>query len=146
SETAGLAAIRAVTSDGFVRPLIEMERADIEASLRERGIVWREDSSNRSREFARNRIRHELLPELIRDWNPALVESLAHTAQWAQDEEAYWNAEINRLAAKYLTMGPSLQKVLLKSSELCGLPAAVGRRLIRHAIERAKGDLLGISF
>jgi tRNA(Ile)-lysidine synthase len=45
-----------------------------------------------------------------------------------------------------LTMGPARHKVLLKPSELCGLPLAVARRLIRHAIERAKGDLLGISF
>ena len=146
SGTAGLAAIRPVTSDGFVRPLIEVERAAIEAWLRERGIRWREDSSNQSREFARNRIRHQLLPDLIREWNPALVENLAHTAQWAQDEEAYWSEEIHRLDATHLTLGPGRQKVFLKSGELCGLAPAVARRLIRRAIEIAKGDLHGLSF
>ena len=146
SGTAGLSAIRPVTSDGFVRPLLDVERSGIETWLRERGILWREDSSNRSTEFARNRIRHQLLPDLMRDWNPALVENLAHTAQWAQDEEAYWIEEISRLAARHLTTEPERQKVLLKCSELCGLRAAVARRLIRRAIELAKGDLLGISF
>src|SRR5438046_1413743 len=51
SGTAGLAAIRPVTSAGLVRPLIEVERSDIEQYLAERGIPWRNDSSNASLEF-----------------------------------------------------------------------------------------------
>ncbi|HTM47064.1 MAG TPA: tRNA lysidine(34) synthetase TilS [Bryobacteraceae bacterium] len=136
SGTAGLAAIRPVTSNGFVRPLIDMERSAIELWLREHGVPWREDSSNLSADFARNRIRHALLPQLIRDWNPALVENLAHTARWAQDEESYWMTEIGRLAP-----GP-----LLDVTQIRALPPAVGRRLIRSAIGQAKGDLLGIGF
>jgi tRNA(Ile)-lysidine synthase len=148
SGTAGLAAIRPVTSDGFLRPLIELERAEIESHLRDRSIEWREDSSNRSCEFARNRIRHDLLPQLIRDWNPALVENFAHTAEWAGDEEAYWEAEIDRFAAEYLTVprGSASPKVLLRCGELLALPRAVSRRLIRRAIELVKGDLRGLSF
>jgi tRNA(Ile)-lysidine synthase len=144
SGTAGLAAIRPVTVDGLVRPLIEVERAEIEAWLTGRGIAWREDSSNRNRDFARNRIRHALLPELIRDWNPALVENLAHTAQWAQEEEAYWEAEIDVLAARVLSFHPPAS--LLECGQLCTLPRAAARRLVRRAIERAKGDLRGLSF
>src|SRR5215831_19836384 len=49
--TAGLAGIRPVTVEGIVRPLLEIERAEIEQFLGERNIAWREDSSNRSLEF-----------------------------------------------------------------------------------------------
>ena len=45
---AGLAAIRPVTAEGIVRPLLAAGRADVEQYLRERGIAWREDSSNAS--------------------------------------------------------------------------------------------------
>src|SRR5205085_6844901 len=55
--TAGLAGIRPVTSTGIVRPLLDVNRAEVETFLRDRGIVWREDSSNAGRRFARNRIR-----------------------------------------------------------------------------------------
>ena len=106
SGTAGLAGIRPVTSDGFVRPLLAVDRADVELYLRERAIPWREDASNASLAFARNRIRHELLPQLQRDWNPALAETLAHTADWAFEEEAWWTAEIERLAAIHLQIKP----------------------------------------
>ena len=90
--SAGLAGIRPVTADGIVRPLLAVDRAEVEGFLRERGIAWREDSSNADPRFARNRIRRQLLPQLIRDWNPALAETLAQTADWARAEEAWWDA------------------------------------------------------
>jgi tRNA(Ile)-lysidine synthase len=144
SGTAGLAGIRPVTEDGFVRPLLGIDRAAIEQFLRERNIVWREDSSNTSLDFARNRIRRELLPMLARGWNPAIAETLAHTADWALEEERYWEQEIDRLAAEHFTVKPPA--VFLRGDTLGRLPPAAARRLVRRAIEMVKGDLRGIDF
>jgi tRNA(Ile)-lysidine synthase len=144
SGTAGLAGVRPVTDDGVVRPLLEIDRLEVERYLRERGIAWRTDSSNASTAFARNRIRHELLPQLTRDWNPAIAETLAHTADWAQAEEAYWEAELARLTPAHLTFEPPA--VLLQVGTVAALPLAVARRLIRRAVELAKGDLRGVGF
>src|SRR5438270_882190 len=85
------------------------------------------------RSMSRSCIRHELLPQLTRDWNPALAENLAQIAQWAQDEEAYWSVEMDGLAAALITV--RTPAVLLRSGDLCGLAPAVARRLIRRAIE-----------
>ena len=144
SGTAGLAGIRPVTEDGFVRPLLGVDRAAVEQFLRERKIAWREDSSNASLDFARNRIRRELLPMLERDWNPAIAETLAQTADWALEEESYWAGQIDRLTAEHLTVKPPA--VFLRADRLRQLPVAAARRLVRRAIEMVKGDLLGIDF
>lgn len=142
--TAGLAGIRPVTSDGFVRPLLGVNRADVERYLRERRIAWREDSTNRSPAFSRNRIRWELLPMLSKDWNPSLAETLAQTADWALAEESYWDAEMDRLAAAHLVRKPPA--VLLRVEDLAALPLAVARRLVRRAVELVKGDLRSLEF
>jgi tRNA(Ile)-lysidine synthase len=142
SGSAGLAGIRPVTTDGLVRPLIDIDRAEVEAFLRERGIGWREDSTNGSLRFARNQIRHGLLPQLAREWNPAVAEALAQTAAWAQGEESYWEAELDRLSAGRLEEKDGAVLLTLAGN----LPEAAARRLIRRAIERAKGDLRGIEF
>jgi tRNA(Ile)-lysidine synthase len=144
SGTAGLAGIRPVTSEGIVRPLIEVERSEVRQFLLERGIAWREDSTNASLQFARNRIRRELLPQIAREWNPAIGETLANTADWALAEEAWWDAEIERLAAQHFTATDNA--VVLRSDVLAALPLAVARRLVRRAMELAKGDLRGIDF
>ena len=142
SGSAGLAGIRPVTSDGMVRPLIDIDRVEVEAFLRQRGIGWREDSTNASPRFARNQIRHSLLPQLAREWNPAIGETLAHTAAWAQGEEAYWEAELDRLSAGRLQEKEGAVLLSLAGN----LAEAAARRLIRRAMERAKGDLRGIDF
>lgn len=142
--TAGLAGIRPVSEERIVRPLLGVTRQEVEAYLREKALVWREDSSNTEPIFARNRIRHSLLPQLEREWNPALEETLAHMADWAAEEESWWAGELNRLAAEHIEKQGFA--VVARADTLAQLPRAVGRRLVRRMIEMAKGDLRRIDF
>ena len=142
--SAGLAGIRPAVAPGVVRPLLEVSRKDVLAYLRRHGWSWREDSSNQQTEFSRNRIRHELLPQLAREWNPRLPEALSQLAQWAQAEEDYWTAALVELAERHIRAdGPAIE---LNADALAALPEAVQRRLLRVAIERARGTLAGIDF
>jgi tRNA(Ile)-lysidine synthase len=142
SGTAGLSGVRPVSGDGLVRPLIECGRTEIEAWLCERGIVWRDDRTNSDVKFARNRIRHELLPYLVREFNSSLPGTLAQMAVTAQDEEEYWQAEIAAVAARYFVRRPPA--VLVRTTDLLSLPKAVSRRLLRRAVEETKGDLRSV--
>ncbi len=144
SGLAGLAGILPVTAEGLIRPLLSVTRLDVETFLKERGIPWREDASNRESRFARNRIRHELLPRLKRDWNPRLSESLAHLADLAYEEERWWAAEIDRLAQQMLVHSPGAVEVA--TGNLAKVSRAVSRRLIRQAIRQVKGNLHAIQF
>jgi tRNA(Ile)-lysidine synthase len=84
------------------------------------------------------------MPRLVAEWNPALERNLAQTADWALAEESYWDAEMDRLAE--LLLVPSVDALLLETGGLQQLPLAAARRLVRRAIERVKGDLLGVEF
>ncbi len=139
--TVGLAGMRPVTADGLVRPLIEIERGEVEQFLKDRGVTWREDASNRDRRFARNRIRHDLLPRLAEE-NPALAPTLARLATVAADEERYWETEIDRTVEGHFISRPPT--VLFRADWLGSLQPAVARRAIRRAIQIAKGDLRSI--
>jgi tRNA(Ile)-lysidine synthase len=84
----GIAARRELESGlQVVRPLLPATRADILAYLHELRQPYREDATNQDRRYTRNRIRHELLPLLARQFNPAIVRVLASLAE--QAEEAY---------------------------------------------------------
>ena len=140
SGLAGLAGILPVTKEGLIRPLLETPRAEIEEFLRERGIEWRDDASNFDGRFARNRIRHELLPQLEREWNPELRESLARMADLALEEERWWAAEIAKVARK--TAVESDAGIEIGAEVLAGLPRAVARRLVRELVRRIGGKAL----
>ncbi|HEV8042247.1 MAG TPA: tRNA lysidine(34) synthetase TilS [Bryobacteraceae bacterium] len=137
---AGLAGILPVTNEGLVRPLLELDRPEIEAWLRERNIPWREDVSNENRVYARNRLRHEILPRLRELFNPNLDETLSNMATVARDEELYWESTLPR----HQPPVPSPQT--LEAPQLASAPPAVARRLIRGAIQAAKGDLRQIDY
>lgn len=141
--TVGLSGIHPVVKfpEGrIIRPLLQTTRAQIETYLKAIGQPWREDSSNRHLTFTRNRIRHELLPQL-ETWNPKLREHLAQMAELARDEEAWWNSEMDRRATQHLLAGrpvrgggrASGQTIALDCSRLAGLPTAIQRRLLRYA-------------
>ena len=145
SGAAGLSGIRPMTTDGFVRPLLEITRAEAREYLRELGQSWREDSSNLDLAFDRNRIRLHLMPKLAQQWNPAIENTLAQTAEWALAEEEYWAGVLAPLRLEHLRIGPG-PAVTLPNKAILALPVAVSRRLIREAIRIVRGDLLSIDF
>lgn len=51
-------------SDAVIRPLLSVSRAQIETYLKQNHIVWRTDATNADTIYARNRIRHRILPEM----------------------------------------------------------------------------------
>jgi len=64
----------------LVRPLIEVSRAELIDYLKARRLTWVEDETNRSRKMMRNRVRHDLLPMLERDYAPGLRRRLVQGA------------------------------------------------------------------
>ncbi|MGP0073287.1 MAG: tRNA lysidine(34) synthetase TilS [Bryobacteraceae bacterium] len=130
----GLSGILPVTNEGLVRPLLEIDRSEIEAWLRERGINWREDATNQDRTYARNRLRHEILPLLRDAFNPQLDAALSNLATVARDEEAYWETQ---LANSQQPIANGGEPLVLAVSELTNVPVAVARRRLRHALPGA---------
>ncbi len=80
----GIPNVREVSTElRFVRPMLGIRRADIEAWLNDRGQDYRQDATNSDPKFTRNRIRHELLPQLQTDFNPQVIPALLRLGQQA---------------------------------------------------------------
>ncbi|MEO6119380.1 MAG: tRNA lysidine(34) synthetase TilS [Terriglobales bacterium] len=104
--TRGLSGIHPERDGGrFLRPLLSFRRRELEEYLRALGQAWREDESNLERKHLRNQVRHDLLPLLVKDFNPNIVEVLARSAEVAQAEEAYWTHEMAKLLPLVLLPG-----------------------------------------
>jgi tRNA(Ile)-lysidine synthase len=148
SGVSGLASIRAVTSEGLVRPLLSLWRREIEDWLRERHVGWREDETNADPSYVRNRIRHGLLPLLREEYNAQIDETLARMATLAADDEQYWEDLVSIGQAGEGAGGePGLRPtVTFEVARISAAPAALARRMVRRAIEQVKGDLRQIDF
>ena len=98
----GICAMRAFSSDLF-RPLLGWRKADLTAYLRDRGISWREDSTNRSADNPRNALRLHVMPELVKCY-PQFAQSAARYAMSAQIESDCLDA----LTRDYLAKGGAI--------------------------------------
>lgn len=67
-------------NDKIVRPLLIFSRVEIETFANENQLKWREDSSNASDKYLRNKIRHQVVP-LLKELNPSFLESFENTLQ-----------------------------------------------------------------
>ncbi|WP_026708065.1 tRNA lysidine(34) synthetase TilS [Flavobacterium frigidarium] len=68
----------------IVRPLLHFKRAEILEYAKENSITWREDASNASDKYLRNKIRHHLVP-LLQEINPNFMEAFQKTQSYLQE-------------------------------------------------------------
>ena len=134
----GLAGMPYRNGRKFIRPLLGVTRAELAAYLAERGLAWREDTSNQDTTFLRNRIRHDLIP-LLEQYNPAIRERLAATAAVLADEHHFLN-QITKEAVDRACAGDG-DTFTCSVKHLSEEPPALRRRFLRLLLERLAGNL-----
>ena len=144
----GIAPMMERTVGRVIRPLLGTSRRQVVAFLEHRGAAWREDSTNQSQAYTRNRVRSQLMP-LLREFNPSVTATLSSTAQLAREEEARWQPEIARLLGQLALLGkpvrgggravataPGAQSIGFELERLRVLDLPTRRRVLRAAAER----------
>lgn len=130
----------------LIRPLLWVRRAEMRQFLQEIGQEWIEDPSNAVPNRSRNRIRHELLPWLSREFNPVLVERLCATAEIMRGEEDAWR-ELAAAAIQTLSCEPLEGGGLrFRLEPFRKLHPGLRRRVLRALIETVQGDLHRVDF
>lgn len=129
-----------------LRPLIGMRREEVRSALRREGIEWREDSSNADDRFSRNRVRHEVLPQIEAECGTAGVDNFfefAKAIESFEDELAdrtshiEWQPVAHEAARRSLTMPDVGGQV--PRSQLSDLSTP----LLRRALGRLVGEGTG---
>jgi len=140
----GLSGIFPLVEGIVVRPLIQIERPDIETYLMEAGIEFRIDESNLDRRFLRNRIRIDLIPYIKQNFEPEIVCSLGRIASIIRDEDSFLEKIAQEKAKRAISKKNN--RISLEVKPLSSLPRAMARRVVRDFISELRGNLREISF
>ncbi len=138
--TRGLGSIRPILMlehVPIVRPLLQTSRADVEYYLVSHNQPWREDHTNSDTRMTRNRVRHQLLPLLERDFNPNIRQLLFETADIALAEEDFWQPHIAALVSRWhqKVRGMRLQESAGANAGFLSAGVAVQRRALMQFLE-----------
>jgi tRNA(Ile)-lysidine synthase len=138
----GIAARRPLASGiELIRPLVSTTRAGVMEYLAEQDVTARLDVSNLDLRLTRNRIRHELLPMLADEYNPAIVEHLSQLAEHAA--LLYADVETRARALLELAERPRAgAMIVLDVATLRGAPEHLAREAL-HLIWLREGWLTG---
>lgn len=135
----------------WIKPLLEATRRDVVSDLEAGGHAWREDSSNDDLRFARNRVRHLVVPAMVEalgrgpDPERALARLARRTAWTAAEARAAWrtvDATARRSMERSLT---TVAEIAIPITDLRSSSAAVRRAMLRSAWRHLAGGSTGLT-
>ncbi|MBE9502932.1 MAG: tRNA lysidine(34) synthetase TilS [Proteobacteria bacterium] len=127
----------------IIRPLIDFDRQEIESYAQKEKIEYIEDSSNRDRKYMRNRIRHELIPQL-KSFNPNICRELGMLSSIARDVDSYLD-DLARCALTNVRCENNGKRkgIFLNRASFLSLPSSVKSKVIFHVLEELSGEGMG---
>ena len=136
----------------WIKPLLEVTRAEIERDLAAAGVSWREDRSNLDPAFTRNRVRHRAIPALVASLAPGADPAraraaLARRVARAAAEAGSAAAAVEALADHALSGLCRIQRgeYALDSRGVATYPSAAQRTVLRRLWQRVSPASEGLT-
>ncbi len=107
----------------LIRPLLPFSREEIEQYALKHKIKWREDSSNNSTKYLRNKIRHEVIP-ILKEISPALLKNFNNTTNYLKESQEIIDDRIKDISKNIITKEDDVIKINIKKLEALPNPKA----------------------
>jgi tRNA(Ile)-lysidine synthase len=144
----GLKGMQPVREGLYIRPLLGVTRGEISLYLTRRNLPYVVDFSNADDSYFRNRVRHQLIPELKARYNPRLEENLCRTAEILNREDDYLKRIVKELYAdqRIVQTDTTHQEIRISISHCLGLHDALQSRLIKQLLLTCAQQTQGIGY
>lgn len=125
----------------FIRPLLDLSRAEINSYAKANDIEYVVDSSNMTDKYLRNDVRHHLIRYIARRYNPNIAETISRTVSLLRADDEYIGIEAQKaFQAALITRDVDSKTILLDVAVLAGLHSAIISRVYLSAIHLLAGD------
>ena len=139
----GLRGIEPIRDNKYIRPIIEIERKDIEKYCQENNLYPRIDKTNFENIYTRNKIRNIVVPFIEKEFNPNIIESINRLSEIATEEDDYLNG-ITSLMYKKLQIKEIQDEIILDLKEFNKQDKVIKKRIILYTINKLMGSINGI--
>jgi len=155
SGLSGLKGIEAIRDEKFIRPLIEIEREEIEKYCKENGLNPKYDKSNDENIYRRNKIRNEVIPYIKKEFNENILKTINRLSEVATEESEYLDKQVQKTFERIrinenehfeipTSLFPLPTSIELNLKEFNKLELVIKRRVIIYTINKVLGTSAGI--
>ena len=138
----GLTGIPEVNGN-IVRPLLPFSREDIAAYAQEQQLLWREDQSNHSVHYTRNKLRHQVIP-VLKSINPGLLEGFEKTLEHLKDSQQIISDALGEVRTSSVETQGEVQHINCKKISALSRPKAYLYELLKEKGFTAWKDVAGL--
>jgi tRNA(Ile)-lysidine synthase len=138
----GISPVRQEGSFRIIRPLFELEKAEIERHLDERGVGYRIDSTNAEGIYFRNVVRRDIIP-FLEKYNPRLKRALCSLAEHLREDFEFINEAKSAIGHFTQSAGGSLE---IKLRDIAIQPKALQKEIVRDALAKIGGEVKRLNF
>lgn len=122
----------------IIRPLLAVERKEIELYLEEKGLSYCTDRTNLEQEYTRNKIRLSILPMAEREINGKAVEHITRTAQLLREVESYIERNVENVYGQVVHVKNG--QYFMKIDDLLEQDIVIQRELVRKVLTESAGQ------
>ena len=142
SGTAGLQGIQ-VKTNKIIRPLIEIERKEIEKYCEEQKLEPRIDKSNFDNTYTRNKIRNIVIPYIKEEFNPNIIETMTRLSEVVTEENTFLN-KLTETEYKKILIQKNEKEISLDLKKFNELDNIIKKRIILYTVSNLRGGSQGI--
>jgi tRNA(Ile)-lysidine synthase len=139
----GLKGIEPMRDNLYIRPLIEVNRDEIEQYCKEKALEPKIDKTNFENTYTRNKIRNKLLPYIKEEFNPNIISSLARTAEIISNEDKYLE-KLTKKAYNEILIQQSKDEIILDLKKFNNLDLIIKNRVVLYTVTKLFGSSSGI--
>ena len=115
----------------IVRPLLPFSREEILKYAKENKIEWREDASNASTKYTRNKLRHQVIP-VLKEINPSLLSSFEKTLENLQESQQILEDRIEEVSSEIIETKEAITKINIDKIQQLSNPKAYLYQLLKN--------------
>ena len=139
----GLRGIEPIRDNKYIRPIIEIERKDIEEYCEINNLNPRIDKTNFENIYTRNKIRNIVLPYIEKEFNPNIIESLNRLSEIATEEDDFLNT-ITKKSYDEMIIQKENDQIILDLKKFNSQDRVIKKRIILYTINELMGTISGI--
>ena len=144
SGTAGLKGITPSRDNIYIRPLIELERTEIEEYCKKENLNPRIDKTNFENIYTRNKVRNILIPNIKENFNPNIIEVLNRLSIISREENEYFDKITKKVYKEILIQEQDKKQIILDLKKFNSQELVIKNRIVLYTINRLLGNSQGI--
>ena len=139
SGSLGLKGIEPKRENKYIRPLIEIERKDIEEYCSKNKLNPKFDKSNKDNTYTRNKIRNILIPFIKKEFNPNVIKGINNLSEIVTEEQNYLEKIVNNIYSQ-IKIEENKDKVILDLKEFNKQDTIIKKRLLLLSVNKIFGS------